>query len=290
MVVTAGFFDGVHIGHRRVLDVLLGTGEAAAVVTFWPHPRVILQQDAFALNLLDTLDEKKARLRSLGADDIRCLEFTKAFASLTAESFIRQYLIDGLGCTRLVLGPDNRFGSDTLDTAGIAALASSMGLETSLVEPVIVDGAPVSSTRIRSALAKGDIDAANEMLGYRYSLSGIVVPGNRLGRTIGFPTANIRPSFPLKAVPANGVYAANVYVDGTEYAGMTNIGVRPTVGGGGERIIETNIFDFNEDIYGHEICVEFISRVRNERRFESIGKLGEQLELDKKKILYICRK
>lgn len=290
MVVTAGFFDGVHTGHRRVLDVLLGTGEAAAVVTFWPHPRVVLQQDAFALSLLDTLDEKEARLRSFGVDDIRCMEFTKEFAALSAEAFIRQCLIDGLGCTRLVLGPDNRFGSDALDTAAIAALASSMGLETSVVEAVIVDGSPVSSTRIRKALSQGEIDAANRMLGYCYSLSGIVVPGNRLGRTIGFPTANIRPSFPLKAIPANGVYGVKVYVDGREYTGMTNIGIRPTVGNGGERVIETNIFDFNEDIYGYRIDIEFVCRIRNEECFSSIEKLGEQLMLDKKNILYICGK
>lgn len=290
MVVTAGFFDGVHIGHRRVLDVLLRTGEAAAVVTFWPHPRVVLQQDAHALNLLDTLAEKETGLRSAGIDDIRLVEFTREFAALSAESFIKQYLIGTLGCTHLVLGPDNRFGSDALDTAAIASLASSMGLKTSVVEPVIVDGAPVSSTRIRTALTEGDIEAANRMLGYSYGLSGIVVPGNRLGRTIGFPTANVKPSFPLKAVPANGVYAARVTVDGSVYTGMTNIGVRPTVDNGGERVIETNIFDFDEDIYGKEIRVEFVSKVRNEQCFPSIQKLAGQLVRDKEIILYICRK
>lgn len=289
MVVTAGFFDGVHIGHRRVLDVLLGTGEAAAVVTFWPHPRVVLQQDADSLSLLDSLEEKEAGLRSAGVSDIRLLEFTKSLAALPAEDFIRRYLIGDMGCTHLVLGPDNRFGSDALDTAAIASLASSMGLKTSVVDPVMVDGAPVSSTRIRRALDSGDISAANGMLGYEYSLSGIVVPGNRLGRTIGFPTANVSPSFPLKAVPANGVYATRVTVGGTVYAGMTNIGVRPTVGNGGERTIETNIFDFNEDIYGHQISLAFTDRIRDERHFSSMQELGRQLVQDKKKILYICK-
>ncbi len=289
MVVTAGFFDGVHIGHRRVLDVLLGTGEAAAVVTFWPHPRVVLQKDADTLCLLDSLEEKEAGLRTAGVGDIRLVEFTRDFAALSAESFIRRYLIDGMGCTHLVLGPDNRFGSDALDTEAIASLASSMGLKTSIVEPVFMGGAAVSSTRIRVALAAGDIESANRMLGYDYGLSGIVVSGNRLGRTIGFPTANVRPSFPLKAVPANGVYATRVTVDGKAHIGMTNIGVRPTVGGGGGRTIETHIFDFDEEIYGREIRIEFVSRVRNEQCFPSMQKLADQLAQDKKIILYICK-
>ena len=289
MVVTAGFFDGVHIGHRRVLDVLLGTGEAAAVVTFWPHPRIVLQKDADTLSLLDSLEEKEAGLRAAGVGDIRLVEFTKEFAALSAESFIRHYLMDGMGCTHLVLGPDNRFGSDAFDTEAIASLASSMGLKTSIVEPVIMGGAAVSSTRIRAALAAGDIESANRMLGYDYGLSGTVVPGNRLGRTIGFPTANVRPSFPLKAVPANGVYATRVTVDGNVHIGMTNIGVRPTVGGGGGRTIETNIFDFDEEIYGKEIRIEFVSRVRNEQCFPSMQKLAGQLAQDKKIILYICK-
>lgn len=282
MVVTVGFFDGVHIGHRRVLRALCEKGGAdAAVVTFWPHPRVVLQQDARDLRLLSSYEDKKEVMHSMGIDNVQCLEFTRELSSMTAEEFLREYLIGRMGCTSLVLGHDNRFGSDGLSTFEVASLAKGMGIDVVVVPPCVVDDISVSSTRIRICLADGDVAMAERMLGQRYSIEGIVVPGNKMGRTIGFPTANMDLSFPLKAVPANGVYATEVVVDGKSYRAMTNIGVRPTLGEGGSRLIETNIFDFDEDIYGVEIKVQFIAKVREEKKFPSLEELARQLVIDK---------
>ena len=281
MVVTVGFFDGVHLGHRRVLRSLCGSGEDAAVVTFWPHPRVVLQQDARDFVLLTSLEEKLSLIRSFGVEDIRCVAFTKDFASISATDFIRDYLIGQMHCTRLVLGYDNRLGSDGLSTSEVAVLGRSLGLEVTVVNPFVIDGVNVSSTRIRNAILDGDVSAASQMLGYRYTLSGIVVPGNRLGRTIGFPTANMKQLFPLKVVPKNGVYATEITVGQRHFRGMTNIGVRPTLGAGNERVVETNIFDFDEDIYGMEIQVSFLARIRNEQCFDSLDDLKVQLATDK---------
>lgn len=281
MVVTVGFFDGVHLGHRRVLRSLLERGEQAAVITFWPHPRVVLQQDAHSLALLNTREEKMARLQELGVKDIHCLDFTLEMSRLSAEEFIREVLVGEFDCTELILGHDNRLGCDGLCTEDIAKLAGGMGLKVEVVPSFQYKDIGISSTRIRQAVCEGDVALASELLGYRYSLSGIVVSGNRLGRTIGFPTANIKPSFPLKAVPGNGVYAVDVTVGGKRYKGMTNIGTRPTVGDNLEMVIETNIFDFDEDIYGMEISVEFIARVRSEKKFASMDELAQQLKIDK---------
>ena len=281
MVITVGFFDGVHMGHRRVLRALLERGERAAAVTFWPHPRAVLQQDARDLKLLSSYEEKLSEIRSAGVRDVRCIDFTREFASATAEQFIKECLIDKMGCDCLVLGYDNRLGSDGLSTGEVADLCRRMGLEVVVVPPYEVDDVCVSSTCIRRALTDGDVALSARMLGQRYRIKGIVVPGNRLGRTIGFPTANIDLSFPLKVIPKNGVYATEVSVNGKQYRGMTNIGVRPTLGSGGTRLIETNIFDFDEDIYGLEIELGFIARVRDEKRFDSLEELGKQLRIDR---------
>lgn len=280
--VTIGFFDGVHIGHRRVLNTLLGKGGETRVLTFWPHPRAVLQQGARGLCLLNTLEEKMAVMRSLGVKNIECLDFTREFASMTARQFVSEYLIGKLSCTALVLGYDNRIGSDGLDTQQVKELCEASGLEVSIVPPCLVDGVTVSSTQIRAALASGDVVLASRMLGAEYSVSGLVIPGNQLGRTLGFPTANIGVSFPLKAIPADGVYATRVSVGGRVYGGMTNIGVRPTVSDSPQRVIETNIFDFDEDIYGLDISISFVQRIRGEIRFSSLEELTEQLREDKK--------
>lgn len=279
--VTIGFFDGVHIGHRRVLNALLSKGGEALAVTFWPHPRAVLQQDARELSLLSSIDEKLSMIRGCGVEDIRLLDFTKDFAGMTAETFIKDILIERYGCTCLVLGYDNRLGSDGLSTAEVAALGRSLGLDVDIVPPCSAGGITVSSTRIRQALKEGDTALASAMLGKDYSISGIVVPGNRIGRTIGFPTANLALSFPLKAVPANGVYAVRVTVSGRQYRGMTNIGVRPTVTDSCQIVIETNIFGFDEDIYGLEIELAFAARIRGERKFSSVTQLQGQLEEDR---------
>lgn len=281
MVVTVGFFDGVHLGHRRVLRTLLSKGSDAAVLTFWPHPQVVLQRNETGLCLLNTKEERLEKLRNTGVAEILCLDFTEELAAVPAADFIKDCLIDKLGATSLVLGYDNRIGSDGLDTDQLALLASSMGLEVEVVTSVEVNDMCVSSTRIRHMLAEGDVEGAASMLGYRYVLEGVVVKGNGLGRTIGFPTANFQLSCGYKAVPANGVYAVDVTVEGRHFRGMTNIGVRPTLNDMRGRVIETHILDFNNDIYGKDIRLEFIARVRDEKKFSSLEELARQLEQDR---------
>ena len=282
-VVTTGFFDGVHLGHRHVLDTVVSSarerGEEAIVVTFWPHPRTVLQQDARDFRLLTSLQEKEALLKEAGIDRVEVLPFTREFAAMTAREYLR-LLRDRFGATLVVMGYDNRIGSDKLTAQDISA------------SPVPVSAVgechserseeSVSSTVIRKALKEGRIEKANGMLGYRYGLYGVVVAGNRMGRTIGFPTANMQLYEPLKLVPCDGVYAVEVEVLGASYKGMCNIGTRPTVGGGA-RTIETHILDFDEDIYGLPLRLRFVRRIRDERRFASLDALREQLEKDRER-------
>ena len=279
-VATVGFFDGVHLGHREVIRTLVSAarerGEEAIVFSFWPHPRTVLQQDARELRLLSSLDEKREMLLGLGVDRVEVLPFSRKFAALSAHDFVSM-LRDDYGVTRLVMGYDNRIGCDHLT-------ASAISVPSVLVEVVsglcIAQEQPISSTIIREALAEGDIELANGMLGYSYGLRGVVVAGNRMGRTIGFPTANMKLYEPLKLLPGGGVYSVEVEVIGGKYKGMCNIGTRPTVGGT-VRTIETNIFDFDEDIYGLPLNLQFVKRLRSEVRFPSLEALKLQLEKDR---------
>ena len=297
-VVTTGFFDGVHLGHRHVLSAVVSSarerGEEAVVVTFWPHPRTVLQQDAREFRILTSLEEKKALLAAAGIDRVEVLPFTRAFAALTAREYL-QLLRDKYDASLVVMGYDNRIGSDKLTASeiGVSQAVAPRPLPTSLrsVGPLPFtwpraamvsedSNAPViSSTKIRKVLQEGRVEEANAMLGYRYGLYGAVVAGNQLGRTMGFPTANMQLYEPLKLVPANGVYAVEVEVLGTTYKGMCNIGMRPTVGGA-SRTIETHILDFDQDIYGLPLRIRFLRRIRDERRFPSLDALREQLTLD----------
>ena len=288
MIATTGFFDGVHTGHRLVIERLVSLarerGDESLVVTFWPHPRAVLQDGARELRLLTTLEEKKAMLAALGVDHVEVLDFSRSFAALTAEQYLRDILRTRLGVTTLLVGYDNRLGSDCLTAPALAPLAQSIGIE--LIElPSLSFRAEsrnleVSSTKIRRALQEGRIEDANSMLGYGYSLTGVVVAGNRMGRTIGFPTANLRLYEPLKLIPARGVYVVEAEVLGKKYRGMTDIGTRPTVGGTFPTI-ETHILDFDEDIYGLPLTITFLRRLRDEIHFPSLEALKDQLILDR---------
>ena len=327
-VVTTGFFDGVHLGHRHVLETLVSAarerGEEAIVVTFWPHPRTVLQQDAREFRLLTSLEEKKGLLQEAGVDRVEVLPFSRDFAAMKAEDYLR-LLTERFGASLVVMGYDNRIGSDrrTVDellSAGYwsrnpSSLRSS-SLPTSLrsVGPLTFEGgsAPllspcgsrpispsdtasagrsderqslshISSTQIRKALTMGEVERANAMLGYRYGLYGVVVAGNRMGRTMGFPTANMQLYEPLKLVPSDGVYAVEAEALGRSYRGMCNIGVRPTVDGKA-RTIETHILDFDEDIYGLPLQLRFLRRIRDERRFPSLEALRKQLMEDSARV------
>lgn len=275
-VVATGFFDGVHLGHREVIKTLVSSarkkGEEALVVTFDAHPRTVLQQDAGKLRLLTTPQERERLLLSLGVDRVETIPFSKQFASMDAESYIRNVLMDKFNATSIILGYDNRLGSDMLGVKEIGNLCAELGLKMEEVAPYVMpDGTTVSSTRIRNSLSDGMVDYANDMLGYRYMLTGVVVSGKQIGRTIGFPTANTLPSAPLKLVPERGVYLTEVDVLGGHFYGMTNIG----------DIVETNIFDFDESIYGLELTLRFVSRIRDMRTMSGLDDLKSQLSADK---------
>ena len=296
MVVATGFFDGVHVGHRHVIRQLVEAaavrGDESTVITFWPHPRNVLQKGARDLRLLTTLQEKKDILHDLGVDYVEVHQFTKDFSAMTTKEYLRM-LMERYGAKTVLLGYDNRMGSDAVGADEVAAAASDLGLEVLRAEMVPSEkGYAVSSTKIRARLEEGDIEGASAMLGYDYSLHGVVVAGNRLGRTIGFPTANMQLYEPLKLVPGNGVYFVKVRALDNEYFGMCNVGCRPTVGIGNARTIETNIFDFDEDIYGLDLEVTFVSRIRAEVRFDSLEDLRVQLEKDRdacrKVIRHLC--
>ena len=289
MVVATGFFDGVHVGHRLVIEQLVeaaaARGDESMVITFWPHPRNVLQKEARSLRLLTTLAQKKQILHELGVDRVEVLSFTKDFSAMTMEQYLR-HIMKEYGATAILLGYDNRIGCDAANSDQVARTAEMLGLEVIRTEMVpSQQGYAVSSTKIREKLEEGDVRRAAEMLGYDYSMHGVVVAGNKLGRTIGFPTANMQLYEPLKLVPGNGVYFVKVKVLDRELYGMCNIGCRPTVGAGNARTIETNIFGFDEDIYGLDIDITFIARIREERKFDSLTELKAQLELDRDECL-----
>ena len=285
MVVATGFFDGVHVGHRLVIKQLIEAaavrGDESMVMTFWPHPRNVLQKEARTLRLLTTLQEKKQMLMDLGVDHVEVLQFTKNFSTMTTEDYFRM-LMERFGAKTVLLGYDNRVGCDAKDSDQVARVAEELGLEVIRTDMVpSLEGYAVSSTKIRQHLEAGDVQGAAAMLGYEYALHGVVVAGNRVGRTIGFPTANMQLYEPLKLVPGNGVYFVRVETIGGSYYGMCNIGHRPTVSTGNTRTIETNIFGFDEDIYGLDIKLTFITKIRDEVRFDSLEDLKKQLEHDR---------
>jgi riboflavin kinase/FMN adenylyltransferase len=285
MVVATGFFDGVHIGHRHVIEQLNRAaavrGDESMVVTFWPHPRNVLQKEARSLRLLTSLAEKKDILLKMGVSRVEVLPFTKEFSAMTTEEYLRKLMAD-FGVKVILVGYDNKMGSDAEGADQVARTAENLGLEVIRTDMVPTElGYAVSSTKIRERLEAGDVNAAADMLGYQYSVHGVVVAGNRLGRTIGFPTANMQLYEPLKLVPGNGVYFVKVETLGREFYGMCNIGCRPTVGEGNARTIETNIFGFDEDIYGLDIKVTFVRKIRDEVKFDSMEALRQQLERDR---------
>lgn len=274
--------------------------EEAVVVTFWPHPRTVLQQDAREFRLLTGLEEKKAMLLAAGIDRVEVIPFTREFAAMKADEYLR-LLADKYSASLVVMGYDNRIGSDKKTAGEISAspavasrpLPCALFSEQPLWAPpsYVAEGGhgpanhsplqpPISSTRIRHSLEEGRVEEANGMLGYQYGLYGVVVAGNKMGRTMGFPTANMQLYEPLKLVPLNGVYSVEVEVLGETYKGMCNIGTRPTVGGT-TRTIETHILDFDEDIYGLPLKLRFVRRIRDERKFASLEALRLQLEKDR---------
>lgn len=292
-VVTIGTFDGVHLGHREVIDELkrisLKTGGESVVFTFSPHPRMIVTPDEDTIRLLSTIEEKTALLEEIQLDHLVIYPFTRDFAALSYNEFVEGILVKRMNIHKLVTGYDHKLGHDRKgDFKALSILGEQFGFEVEQLSPLIVENVAVSSTKIRQALEAGDMRKANQLLGYSYILKGQVVEGRRLGRELGFPTANILPDDRHKMVPSDGVYAVYVYVDGVRYNGMLNVGTRPTVNSNVDhRSIEVNIFNFSNDIYQQEITVHFVERIRNEIKFENLSKLKEQLENDKTSAMLI---
>lgn len=299
MVVAAtGFFDGVHRGHRAVLDKICALassqGDTSAVITLWPHPRTVLQQDAAKFRLLNSIEEKISLLKNYGIEEVYTLPFDKEFASQTTEEYFRNYLIKKFNVRTLVVGYDHRVGKDINQTQEeMMEIARTLGITPVRVNEYMESesGLVISSTKIREMLQLGDIESANSLLGYRYGLEGVVVEGMKIGRGIGFPTANMRLYEPLKVLPSDGVYAVWIESSGKVYRGITNIGKRPTVGINNERTIETHILNFDEDIYGLSIKVEFVAKMRDEVAFSSLEELKSQLYKDRENsYLYLHEK
>lgn len=283
-VVTIGTFDGVHLGHRRVIEQVkttaAGIGGESVLLTFFPHPRMVLFPNTEQL-LLTTEEEKIVLLRNLGIDHLIIHPFTREFSMLNSAQFIEQILVKGLRTKKLVIGYDHHFGRDREGSfQNLRTSGPNFGFEVEEIPAHEADNIKVSSTRIRHALDAGEVEVANNLLGYQYRLTGTVVKGQQLGRKLGYPTANIISPEPYKLIPGNGVYAVNVLSAGKKRRGMMNIGVRPTVDGL-HRTSEVNIFDFDDDIYGESLTVEFVKWVRGEQKFAGLEELKTQLCADK---------
>lgn len=286
-MVTIGTFDGVHLGHRKViarLKEIAREHEGESVIfTFYPHPRLVTAPDETNLRLLTTLNEKKELFAQSGIDHLIVFPFTRAFSELSYTEFVEEILVKKMHTHCLVVGYDHRFGKNR--EGGFEYLqecAKRFGFEIEKLDALSVEKDHVSSTRIRKALEEGSIEKANRLLGYRFTLHGTVVEGKRMGRIIGFPTANIEASDPHKLIPGYGVYAVEVLISNKRYGGMLNIGSRPTFNKNADnRSIEVHIFDFSDDLYHKEITLVFAKKIRDEKKFSGIEALAEQLKKDK---------
>ncbi len=289
IVLTIGMFDGAHLGHAKLLDHVINQaqrlGGKSALISFWPHPRLVLNKEPESLQFITTLDEKIKIISAYGIDYLILLPFNDELANYTAERFIQDILIKKIRMSHLVVGYNHRFGKDRVaDYDTYLDISKRLGFGLSRVEAVFKNNKAISSTRIRNLLNKGKIEEAKLMLGYDFSIYGTVKGGDKLGRKLGYPTANITPNENYKLIPSIGVYACVINVMGKRYGGMLNIGVRPTVTALNQLTIEVHILDFNQDIYSEEIEVIFITKIRDEKKFDGMESLILQLNADEIKI------
>ncbi|MES2617557.1 MAG: bifunctional riboflavin kinase/FAD synthetase [Bacteroidota bacterium] len=292
-VFTQGTFDGVHLGHRKILDQV--KQEAAAIngesvlLTFWPHPRLFLFPEDNDLKLLQTLDEKLAVIESCGIDNVVVIPFTKSFSNIQPEDYIKQFLVNELNVHSIIVGYDHRFGRNREgDIQMLRNNADTYKYKVLEIPAADIEHITISSTKIRNALLNGEIKTANTYLGRPYSFKGKVIEGEKLGRKLGYPTANLQIDNPHKLIPGIGVYAVQCSVNGTNYGGMMNIGNNPTIAGKGFSI-EVNLFDFTSDIYGQVVEVHLIDRMRDEKKFDNLDILVQNLHLDRLNALSILK-
>jgi len=283
-IITIGTFDGVHIGHRKILEKIIHNAKEldceSLVLTFFPHPRMVLQENS-SVKLLHTMEEKRTLLQKIGIENLIIHPFNKEFSQLTAEEFVKEILIDQLQIQKIIIGHDHRFGRNrTADINDLISFGEKYGFEVEQISAQEIDEIAVSSTKIRNELINGTISLANEYLGYNYFFSGTVVQGQQLGRTIGFPTANIHIKEDYKLIPKNGVYIIKSYLNEVLIYGIMNIGNRPTVNGLNQTI-EVHFIDFDKDLYGQEVTIEVVEFIREELKFDSLESLKNQIQKDK---------
>ena len=286
-VATLGIFDGVHRGHMALLDCLVSrareTKGESVVITFSPHPRLVLEQNNIRLSFLTTMDEKKVLLKNANVDHLIIIEFTIEFSKIPACDFVKDILVEKIGTKHLIIGYDHHFGrKGEGDFNTIKICSEELDFIVEQVQGYQTEEGAISSSLIREALLRGRVDEANKWLGYYYSVSGIVIEGRKIGRTIGFPTANIKPDSQYKLIPGNGVYAIEVQLDNNLYPGMLSIGSNPTVNTDNMfRSIEVHILNFDKDIYGEKISVIFRKKLRDEKKFDNLEQLTTQMGRDK---------
>ena len=292
-VISIGVFDGVHRGHAAIFARVRGRakelGGESVIVTFWPHPRLVLGHSSDQLKYLTTLDEKRSLISRHGIDHLIVLAFTKEFAKLPPCNFVKQYLVDRVGLRHLVFGFDHHFGHNREGNfENLKSCAAMYGFSIEQMEPVVEGNCRISSSAIRESVSLGNVRQAADLLSYPYSLQGKIIGGKQVGRSMGYPTANLDPEDEHKLVPADGVYAVRVRVGRQDFMGMMNIGFRPTVEKRkGNKSLEVHIMDFAGDVYNHKIKISFIDRIRDEMQFGSLDQLKEQLARDKHRAIEI---
>ena len=287
-VLTIGTFDGVHIGHQKIIKRLVEISEiknlTPSLLTFFPHPRMVLQKDA-NIKLINTIDEKKDILKQFGISNLVIKEFTKEFSRLTAEDFVKNILVDHLKAKHIIIGYDHHFGRNrNANIEDLKQFGKDFDFEVEEISKQDINDVAVSSTKIRAALQEGNIKITNTYLGYNFMLTGKVIDGKKLGQTINYPTANLHIEETYKLIPKHGVYIVKSIIDNNTVYGMMNIGHNPTVNGK-HQTIETHFFDFNKDLYGQNLKIELLQRLRDEQKFNSVQELQSQLHIDKKNAL-----
>lgn len=291
-VLTIGTFDGVHIGHQKIIKKLNKEAEKndgqSVLLTFYPHPRIVLNPENHGLSLIQTQEEKLAKLEHFGLDNVIVIPFTPAFSNLSAEEFVLEFLVEKLKVNTIIIGYDHQFGKNREGGVNfLNSISSKYNFNVIEIPAQEINDVNISSTRIRKAIENGEVEIANKYLGEPLLLHGKVVKGKQLGRTIGYPTANIELLSSLKIIPKKGVYLVKIKINNIEYDGMMNIGTRPTVSKSNNISIEVNIFNFNNDIYYEEVEVSILKKIRDEKKFDSIEKLKNQLKEDEQNCINI---
>lgn len=283
-IVTTGTFDGVHFGHQKIIarlkEVAQQSHGESVIITFFPHPRLVLFPEDNDLKLINTLDEKIELLEKAGIDHLIIIPFTKEFSRLSSLEFIQQILVDKIGTKKLVIGYDHHFGKNREGSfEHLKHYAPEYGFEVEEIPEQDINDVAVSSTKIRNAILNGDLKTANSYLGYQFTISGLVMHGDQIGRTIGYPTANINIPESYKLIPSDGIYAVSLIIRNNPYKGMLYIGNRPTVNGL-HKVIEVNIFDFNENIYDEKIQISFHTYIRGDKKLNGLEELKKALAED----------